>query len=691
MKIRVITSCTGEKRHSPSDALTQDDFRELGTPVFAGKETQFGQQCCPAEQMYTGMQHQRLMRGVSAWRAARPSETLDLRVLSAGYGLIRGDRIIAPYECTFSTMRGKDLAAWAVHLQVPRDIRAVLAEPADLCLLLLGDKYQEACQWDAQMRLGAPTLLFCGQASAGKLPRLSHLHRIVVGNADTKRFSCGLVGLKGELGARVVEGLAKDPSLMARLIDPTTDVLGCLAGDAPAARRGRGADGATERTANPSIDRVVDIPGSWWEESKKRKIRYFIPEWDDLVDPAYNFIADEHSGGRGEWGNQVYAHQMYRSGPNYDGILVSRVVAEKGRRKAAAINKVGVHRYLRVPDAFPILGDCGAFDYIAEKAPPFSTTDVIDYYTRLGFNYGVSVDHLIVPAFADQNKYRYDLTIQNAEDFLKEHRKRGLRWTPIGAVQGWDPASYAKAAKKYIGMGYTYLALGGLVRSPTSEVVRILQAVQEVVPAGTDIHLFGLGRLNATREFARLGATSMDSTSALRTAWLGSTKNYLTTSGWYSAVRVPQTDGSFRAKRLVDEGGIGPRKLANLERACLDGLRAYDKTSRGAAPQSLIDNLVEYDTLVAGTRSSTEGRIRRVLDERPWQHCGCDICKTWGIEVVIFRGNNRNRRRGFHNTHVFYHMIKRIFEGERFPWLKEDDEDAGQQQSFLNSAVEAVP
>ena len=50
-----------------------------------------------------------------------------------------------------------------------------------------------------------------------------------------------------------------------------------------------------------------------------------------------------------------------------------------------------------------------------------------------------------------------------------------------------------------------------------------------------------------------------------------------------------------------------------------------------------------------------EDRIRRVLEARPDR--GCDICRNWGIQVVIFRGNNRNRRRGFH-THVLRNICR---------------------------------
>src|SRR5262249_35077744 len=115
--------------------------------------------------------------------------------------------------------------------------------------------------------------------------------------------------------------------------------------------------------ANAKVDRVIEIPQAWWDRPHRQKLRYFIPEWDDLVDPDYDFAADVHSGGTGDWSNEVYAHQIYPE-PNYDGILVSRAVVQKSKKKHARINAMGVHRFLRVPRNFPIIGDCGAFDYI---------------------------------------------------------------------------------------------------------------------------------------------------------------------------------------------------------------------------------------------------------------------------------------------------------------------------------------
>ena len=54
------------------------------------------------------------------------------------------------------------------------------------------------------------------------------------------------------------------------------------------------------------------------------------------------------------------------------------------------------------------MGDCGAFGYINETIPPYTTEEILDYYTKLDFDFGVSLDHLIVAATVSGKKERYD-------------------------------------------------------------------------------------------------------------------------------------------------------------------------------------------------------------------------------------------------------------------------------------------
>lgn len=677
-RILIITSCTGEKAVESDQALTLEDFQKGGKHLTACEKA-LAKLRMPATELYTGQQHVRLMRGVEAINASRngkgPVAQVDLWVLSAGYGLVPGDRKLSPYETTFQGMKAKTLREWADQLNVPRDFRELVAKKYDLCLVLLGDSYLSACKLDETVKFGGQTVLLCGTGMAKKLPRLANVRVVTLSNPEAKRFSCALVGLKGEIADRILSKVANKEIKLNSLSDPASDLLGMLEGDNEVAEK------KTKRRtaiANPNVDKVIRIPKSWWKSKHREKLRYFIPEWDDLVDPEYDFIADEHSGGSSDWSNAVYAHQMFPS-PNYDGLLVSRVVAEKSKNKKARINSMGVHRFLRVPREFPVMGDCGAFGYINEKTPPYSTEDVLDYYTRLDFDYGVSVDHLIVSQTDEDKKFRYDLTIANARDFIMKHRKAKLGWMPIGAVQGWDPKSYAAAALKIVKMGYSYIALGGLVRSTTKDILAIVDEVRAVVPDEVQMHLFGVARPAAVRQLSRLGINSVDSASVLRQAWMRTKDSYLLEDDFYGAIRIPEAGKSFRAKQIESHAGLTESKIIKLEQDALSSVRAFAKGKCGL--ESCLEAVMEYDKLVTADRIDMTDIYRKTLEERPWEKCGCAICEEVGVEVAIFRGNNRNRRRGFHNTYVFYQTMQRILAGETITFGK-PKKDCSQQTLF---------
>jgi hypothetical protein len=678
LRILVVSSCTGEKSVDTDRRLTIADFSE-GAEHVAKRHHELESMLTQAESLYSGMQHQRLMRGVSVARSAK-GITIDLHILSAGYGLVAADQKLAPYEATFLTMKKVEARTWAKSLGIAQDTRVLLKSQYDLGLILLGDDYLDAVALDETVSLGGPTLVFCGKAASKKLPQLKNLFPVVLSNAEARRFACALIGLKGELAARVLERIAEDPAQLDTLLAAPEKLLDTVETKVTLPKSSRG----TAR-ANPNVDYVIKLNDAWRQKPHRSKLAYFIPEWDDLVDPDFDFETDTHSGGSGDWANEVYAHQMYPA-PNYDGILISKVVAEKSKKKAERINRMGVHRFLRIPRDFPVMGDCGAFGYINEEVPPYSTSEILDYYTRLDFDYGVSIDHFAIGEEADR-KRRYDLTIANARDFLVEHKKRDLAWTPIGAVQGWDEDSFVKAAKQYITMGYQYIALGAMVRRRTPEILAIAEAVRKVIPAETKVHLFGVARLNAIQDFIRAGVNSADSAAALRNAWMGTGKNYLTLQGeQFSAIRIPEAEKSFRAKRMVSEGRATLDQVKRLDKACIDAMHAYDRgqTSVDVA----LEVLHEYDQLITPDRPDNLALLRHTLEAMPWKHCPCDICRKDGIDVIIFRGNNRNRRRGFHNSYSFYQLLQRAVAGEQIVLTQSALGKAEPQLDLFNADVE---
>lgn len=338
---------------------------------------------------------------------------------------------------------------------------------------------------------------------------------------------------------------------------------------------------------------------------------------------------------------------------SYDGILLSRATLDQNQRKRDAIRAAGsVHRYLRLPvhGQHQVLGDCGAFTYWEEDVPPYSTEDVLDYYQDLGFDLGVSIDHLIFAELESEKERRWQITIANAEEFLKLHRSSGYRFTPVGVAQGWSAASYQHAARALVQMGYQYIAIGGLVRSSAKDILQTLTAVQEVVPRDIQVHLFGVSRPELARTFASLGITSFDSASRLRRAWMDGRRNYFLNDDSFTAIRIPNA-GSIAKKLMVDEAAV-----RQLEQTALKSLRAYDRDQ--ATLDATYEAIAAYASLCGDLPQRVEHDYRRTLEMRPWRLCPCEICRAIGVEVIVFRGNNRNRRRGFHNTWQLYQQLQ---------------------------------
>lgn len=194
-RVVVITSCTGKKALPP--ALSRSVF-EAGRPPKIPPNTT----TLPAEGMYTGLQHTRLMQGVFAARNA--GVEVDVYIISAGYGLVGGGERIASYEVTFKGMSPTDIVSWARKRHIARDVRAVLSEDYDLALLCLGDEYLRACELTDDMYFGGPVQALCGKASAKRLPPTVAATVLTV--EDAKKLSCPLIGLKGEVAAQILRG-----------------------------------------------------------------------------------------------------------------------------------------------------------------------------------------------------------------------------------------------------------------------------------------------------------------------------------------------------------------------------------------------------------------------------------------------------------------------------------------------------
>lgn len=417
---------------------------------------------------------------------------------------------------------------------------------------------------------------------------------------------------------------------------------------------------------------------------------FFLPTWEDRVEPDFDFREESPKCRRDSYKTGLYAHEIFPE-PPYDGLLISLALFENKLRLGN--NGSGptirgydnIRAYLRLKHLpqVQIMGDCGAFTYVNEEVPPASASPgrVAQLYNTLGFDTGISPDHIIVnsilvkhngrvecqPLTLQEKEQRRIITLQNAKLFLDYVRTHNLSFTPVGAAQGYDESTYVESVNDLLDMGYDYIAIGGLVRYPTARVRAIIEAILRAVRRrrqGVRIHLLGILRMQLLDYFRQAGISSFDSASFLRKAWLRSEMNYFGVDGeWYAAIRVPPSYDP-RVVSSAREMGIDPSRLTRLERKALNALERYGRNE--ISLESTLEVVLEYDRLL---RRSSENigiihaSYRRTLESRIWEKCTCNICREAGIHVVIFRGTNRNKRRGFHNVKLFYDIYMMAKEG----------------------------
>jgi hypothetical protein len=401
-------------------------------------------------------------------------------------------------------------------------------------------------------------------------------------------------------------------------------------------------------------------------------MEFFFPDSQDQVSPTFDFITEEHAVHRVRQRDDVYAHEALTAMP-FDGILISKAIVDGSAGRSSKytmaqrqrVYRLGAHRFFRVGHAtgrLPIMGDCGAFAYANEPEPPYSVDDVIDFYDGLGLDRGVSVDHIPFGYLnaAKRRKgidpdpewvRRRNLTVQLAAEFLQAARSRNTSFEPIGVAHGWDPDSYQRSVKELQAQGYGRIAVGGLVPLRTIDLVEVVSAISDVRDTSTKFHLLGVTRTEHIPDFADRGVTSFDSTSPFRQAFMDDRDNYYTPERTYVALRVPQVDGNPTLKKRIRAGQVDQRVALAAERTSLESLRAFDQGKAGI--DDVVGALRAYELLydTKGEDRSTDYRV--TLEATPWKECRCGICDKVGIEVMMFRGSERNKRRGFHNLAVF--------------------------------------
>ena len=407
---------------------------------------------------------------------------------------------------------------------------------------------------------------------------------------------------------------------------------------------------------------------------------YFLPDWDDLLDPRFDFEADAFSAPTRSERDDKHCSYLMKPARMSDGMLLSlaQCQAQKGLLRKpegteiSALAPPPIRQHFGLVNNQYLFGDCGAFSYVHETYPPMEVDNAVALYESYGFDFGASVDHIPMHTITRGGKReqlsraerceRIRITRENAERFIISARQRKAQFIPVGNLHGLDADDYAQSVHQYYELGYRHMAIGALVPLPDKEIRKIVEAVMatvEQLPERPWIHLFGIYRPKLQRLFRALKVDSFDSATYFRKAWLRSDQNYLSTTGeWYAAIRVPMTtDG--RVLRRLDEVSADIEAVRQEEQYVLRLLSQYDRDE--VQLPAVLEAVLSYDSHLARTSEtqSMRSRYRRTLQERPWRKCHCTFCNEIGIHILIFRGANRNRRRGAHNTLMLYEQIRR--------------------------------
>ena len=214
-------------------------------------------------------------------------------------------------------------------------------------------------------------------------------------------------------------------------------------------------------------------------EAGSGRCLYFLPDWDDMLDTAFDFEADAFSAPKRSDRQDRHCSQLLKPDKMSDGILISLAQCEKRKGLLKQPEGTGVdslrpppiRRHFGLEGNQHLFGDCGAFTYVAEDYPTMTVDRAVALYESYGFDFGAAVDHIPVKTIFSKGRARrlseaerlkrLEITEENAAAFIDSTRQRKAQFMPVGILHGLDPEGYRSAVGRYYEYGYRHMAVGG--------------------------------------------------------------------------------------------------------------------------------------------------------------------------------------------------------------------------------------
>lgn len=202
VKILVLTSCTSDKKYSPTNLLAIEDFNS--SEELTRRTEELKNYKTEASEMYTGIQHVSLMEGLKKVWSKYGVSVVDLYIISAGYGLLGRDDIIVPYEVTFSEMTDKQILERSDFLDIHERVESLISH-YDLVFFLLGREYIIALRLPFHVSNTVAQIFLVGPTYRKLIPDLPNTFLIPTGRDQAAQLHTTNIALKGVLLRRLCE------------------------------------------------------------------------------------------------------------------------------------------------------------------------------------------------------------------------------------------------------------------------------------------------------------------------------------------------------------------------------------------------------------------------------------------------------------------------------------------------------
>ncbi len=152
--ILVISSCSQSKKYRVAD---QPDYFRLQTKEDRENELlKFEDILLPANEMYCGWQHRSISKAINI---LRNTQKVDHFIVSAGFGLIKENTMIPPYDTTFSGRTDREIDTMSESLQIRNKLMKL--NGYRLAYIALSRDYIKACGGlDTFKHLGDEVVIF---------------------------------------------------------------------------------------------------------------------------------------------------------------------------------------------------------------------------------------------------------------------------------------------------------------------------------------------------------------------------------------------------------------------------------------------------------------------------------------------------------------------------------------------------